>query len=77
MAETDGPMNYKRAADYLGITVGTLRNLVHGKKISCFKPSDNVVFFSRENLDAYAYRNQKLADFALRDKADELLNEKS
>jgi excisionase family DNA binding protein len=70
----NNPLNYERAADYLGISVNTLYSMVCNKKITCHKPSRKQIFFRREDLDAYAYRNKILADFEVNEKAEDILN---
>jgi len=68
------PLNVDRAADYLGVTTGAMYDMVHAKKVSCYKPSLKCLYFKKADLDAYAFRNRKASNFELSEKADELLN---
>ena len=70
----DGPLNLARAAEYLGIAKGSLRNLAGAGKVTFYKPGGKLLFFNREDLDAYAYRNRKLSDFEASNKAEAILN---
>jgi excisionase family DNA binding protein len=74
--EIDRPLKPSEAAEYLGLKKGSLYNLVHAGKITCYKPSGKLIFFRRKDLDAYAFRNQKLADFEVNRTAEDLLNMK-
>ena len=76
MTETDSPLNLKRAADYLGIAKQTLYHLVSQGKITSYKPSGKLVFFRREDLDAYAFQGRRLANSEVNKKAEEVLNRK-
>jgi excisionase family DNA binding protein len=70
----NNPLNAERAADYLGVPKKTLYGLVYRKDITFSKPSGKLLFFRREDLDAWAYRNTTLANFETEKKAEELLN---
>jgi excisionase family DNA binding protein len=70
----NNPLNAERAADYLGVSERTLYGLVCKKQITFSKPSGKLLFFRREDLDAWAYQNTTLAEFEVEKKADELLN---
>jgi excisionase family DNA binding protein len=71
----NNPLNAERAADYLGVSERTLHGLVYKKQITYSKPSGKLLFFRREDLDAWAYQNTILADFEVEKKAEELLNQ--
>ena len=69
----DGPMTPEAAAEYLSITRGSLYNLVHLKKITCYKPSGKMLYFRKADLDAYITRGQVLADFEVARNAERTL----
>ena len=75
MNEYNRPFTLAEAATYLSIAQGTLYNLVHSKRITCYKPSGKLLFFYRADLDAFVQRGQKLADFEVIKKAEGILNE--
>ena len=74
--ELNGPLNLFRAAEYLGIAKGTLYQLVHYKKIAYYKPSGKLLYFRKEDLDAYAFQCRVSADFEVNHKAEAILNRK-
>lgn len=46
-------LDYKQAADFLGVSMGTIYWWVHMRKIPHHKLSDRVVRFSKEDLDQW------------------------
>lgn len=43
-------MNYKEAAEYLGYSVGTLRQKVFYKKIPCYRSMNGRIYFLKNEL---------------------------
>ena len=68
------PVTIKQAAEYLGLKVGYMYQLIHHKKIPYFKPSGARVYFTQEDLEAYCFRNRISADYELNEQADKILN---
>lgn len=48
-----GLWNYEQAADYLGISVKTLRRWTAERKIETIRMSHTVVRFRKQDLDSY------------------------
>jgi excisionase family DNA binding protein len=74
MTETvQKPLNTKEAAAFLGLKKSYIYNLVHYGRLTAYKPGGKVLFFKQEDLERFAFRNKKTADFELAEKADTLL----
>jgi excisionase family DNA binding protein len=75
MTETvQKPLSITEAAQYLGYKKSYLYNLVHRGKLTAYKPGGKVLFFKQEDLERFAFRNKKAADFELAEQADQLIN---
>jgi excisionase family DNA binding protein len=70
------PMTMAEAVEYLGICRKTIYNLIWRKKIPCYKPNGRLVYFSREDLEKFMFRNRQAADYELNERAEALLNER-
>lgn len=58
------PLTSQEAADYLGIKLGYLYQLTHGKEIRYFRSKGGgKIYFRREDLDAWAF-GQEVAQAA-------------
>jgi excisionase family DNA binding protein len=68
------PLNLKEAAAFLGFKPSYIYNLVHFGRLTAYKPTGKVLFFKQEDLERFAFRNKKAADFELTGQADRLLN---
>ncbi|MDR2095488.1 MAG: helix-turn-helix domain-containing protein [Treponema sp.] len=74
MAETaQKPLNVKEAAEFLGLKPSYVYNLVHFGRLTAYKPGGKILFFKREDLERYAFRNRKAADYELAERADRAL----
>jgi excisionase family DNA binding protein len=74
MTETvQRPLNLKQAAEFLGFKPSYIYNLVHFGRLTAYKPSGKVLYFKQEDLERFAFRNKKTADFELAEKADQVL----
>jgi excisionase family DNA binding protein len=74
----DRAMGYVEAAAYTGLSKSRLYSLVNEKKIPHHKPSGTTggrVYFRREELDEYLYRNKTQADYEVEDRATEIVNQ--
>jgi excisionase family DNA binding protein len=71
-------MGIEEAAAYMGLSKSRLYSLVNEKKIPHHKPSGTTggrVYFRREELDEYLYRNKTQADYEVEDRATEIVNQ--
>jgi excisionase family DNA binding protein len=75
--DPDKPMGIEEAAAYLRISKGYLYILESQGKIPSYKPSGQGghVYFKREELDDYLFRNKTAADYEVEDKATEIVNQ--
>ena len=67
------PYTAQQAADFLGLKLNYLYNLVYNKKIPVYKPNGKILYFRESDLVAYAFRGRQAADFELKDQAIKLL----
>ena len=58
MNEIQRPLDVKQAAEFLGLKVSYLYNLVHFKKITGYRPGGKKLVFKISDLEKYLYRNQ-------------------
>jgi excisionase family DNA binding protein len=70
---TQKPLNLKQAAEFLGLKPSYIYNLVHFGRLTAYKPSGKVLFFKQEDLERFAFRNKRAADFELAEQADTIL----
>jgi excisionase family DNA binding protein len=68
------PLTAEAAAAFLGLTKGYLYKLVESKKISCHQPGGKILYFRKEDLEKYAFRNRIASRYELREKAETILN---
>jgi excisionase family DNA binding protein len=73
MNEATKPLNVEEAASYLHITRAYLYNLVHYRKITAYKPGGKMLLFKLQDLENYAFRNQKGDSTKLSEQADSIL----
>jgi excisionase family DNA binding protein len=75
MAElSERPLGIAEAAEFLGLSKNYLHKLCHLGKITFYKPGGGRVLFKMDDLEQYAFRNRRAADYELSDKADQVLN---
>jgi excisionase family DNA binding protein len=70
----DRPLNSREAASFLGISLGSLHNLMHKKKITYYKPGGKLAYFREKDLRRFMYQNRCRADWDLEIVADQILN---
>ena len=58
MNEIQKPLDVKLAADFLGLKVSYVYNLVFDKKLTAYKPGGKKLVFKISDLEKYLYRNQ-------------------
>jgi len=74
MNETQKPLSVQEAAAFLGLKPSYIYNLVFYGKLTAYRPCGKLLVFKQSDLEAYAFRNRKSADFELSGKADRVLN---
>jgi excisionase family DNA binding protein len=70
-------LTVREAAEYTGISSGTLYVLTHGRKIPFYKPLGKKIYFKRSELDNFMFRNKQPADYEISEAADAKLNGKA
>jgi len=73
MTESTKPLSVEEAAAYLHIKPSSLYNLVHYGKITAYKPGGKILLFKIQDIEKYAFRNQKGDDAELSEQADAIL----
>ena len=58
--QTEKPLTFKEARDYLGFSSSYLYKLTSLQLIPHYKPSGKVIFFSKEELRAWVYSHRIL-----------------
>ena len=61
--ENSNPLTVEDAAAYTHLSKGYLYQLAYYRKIPHFKPTGGRIFFKKEDLDNFIYRNRRPADF--------------
>ncbi|MDR2785680.1 MAG: helix-turn-helix domain-containing protein [Treponema sp.] len=70
---TQKPLTTKEAAEFLGLSPNYIHQLVHGKKLTAYKPGGKLLYFKQADLEAYAFQKRTLADFEANAAADRIL----
>ena len=55
--QTDKPLTFEEAADYLGLSKSYLYKLTSANKIPHYKPQGKRVYFAKVELDTWLLRN--------------------
>jgi excisionase family DNA binding protein len=76
LEDVNRPMTADTAAVFLGFSKGYLYKLVSANKIAYYRPGGKILYFLREDLEKYAYRNHVASMYEVREKAEALLNGK-
>jgi excisionase family DNA binding protein len=56
-------MNVKEAAIYIGVSRDYVYKLVRRKKIPCYVPFDGRIYFKRDEIEEFLFRNKQPADY--------------
>jgi excisionase family DNA binding protein len=72
--EENKPLTAEAAALFLGFSKGYLYKLVAANRIAYHRPGGKILYFTREDLEKYAYRNRVASKYEVREKADAILN---
>jgi excisionase family DNA binding protein len=67
------PLNVQEAAAFLGFKPSYIYNLVHFGRLTAYKPGGKILLFKQSDLEKFAFRNKKSADFELSEQADTIL----
>ena len=70
------PLSVTEASEYCGLSKTYLYKLIHLGKISHYKPMGGKVFFRKNELDDFIFRNRVSADYELKEQAEQLLANK-
>ena len=62
------PLNVKQASEFLSLKPSYIYNLVFYGKLTAYKPGGKYLLFKESDLEAYAFRNKRTADFELNTK---------
>jgi excisionase family DNA binding protein len=57
MNEIQKPLSVQQAAEFLGLKVSYIYNLIHFGKLTAYKPSGKKLLFKVSDLERYAYGN--------------------
>jgi excisionase family DNA binding protein len=57
MSETQKPLDVKAAAEFLGLKVSYIYNLIHFGKLTAYRPGGKRLLFKVSDLERYAYGN--------------------
>jgi excisionase family DNA binding protein len=68
------PLTIEEAAEFMGLSAGTLYQLAHKKQIPFYKPFGKKNYFKKSELEAFLFRNKTAAEHELSTKADAVLN---
>ncbi len=70
----DQPLNIERASEYLGIKKATLYNWIHQNRIPHYKPGGSKVFFSRLELNKWAFMHKIMTKEEIDDAVHRYIN---
>jgi excisionase family DNA binding protein len=70
----DKPFSVAEAMEFLNVSRGHMYNLMSQNKIPYYKPEGKLAYFKREDLEKFAYRNRRYADYEKAELADAILN---
>ena len=68
-----GALDIKDAAAFLRLKPTYIYQLVHGRKLTAYKPGGKKMYFRQSDLEAYAFRNRQMSDHEAREMADNIL----
>lgn len=67
------PLGVAEAAAFTGYSVKYVYKLIHLGMIPYFKPTGGKVWFKREDLETFMFRERRAADYELRAEANRIL----
>ena len=56
-------------AEYMGISLSTLYKMTHARIVPCYKPTGKLLFFDREEIEAWLLSNRVCTDAELQAEA--------
>ena len=72
--QTEKPLTFNEAAQYLDISKSYLYKLTCSNKIPHYKPQGKRLYFAKSELDTWIFRNQVKTTGAIEQEADDLVN---
>ena len=75
--QSEKPLPFKEAAEYLGVSKSYLYKLTSFNKISFYKPNGKKIYFSKSDLDTWILRNRVSSKEEIEVKANSYLNKRS
>lgn len=71
---TDKPLNFDEACKYLSISKSYLYKKTCRKEIPYFKPNGKLIYFSKNELDTWIFRNRYKTNSELEAEAESFVN---
>ena len=69
------PLSVADAASFHGYSTAYLYKLIHLGKVPHYKPQGGRVFFKQKELEQFAFRGRKSADYELAERAERFMTE--
>ena len=71
--QTEKPLTFEEAADYLGLSKSYLYKLTCSNKIPHYKPQGKRLYFSKSELDIWLFRNPVKTTGKIEQEADDYI----
>lgn len=72
--QNEKPLNFIQAAKYIDVSKSYLYKLTSGGEISHFKPHGKRIYFKKEDLDNWVFKNRIKSNEEIQEEADKFLN---
>jgi excisionase family DNA binding protein len=72
--QTNKPLSFRKASEYLGISLSYLYKLTSLKKIPHYKPNGKMIYFVKSELDQWIINNPSKPNEGLNGKPSEYIN---
>jgi excisionase family DNA binding protein len=67
----DQPLNIQRASEYLGLAKSTMYQMIYKKTIPHYKPTGKMVYFSRLELNKWAFMHKIMTVEEMNEKSNQ------
>ena len=67
------PLGVMEAADFTGYSQKYIYKLVHLGMVPYYKPTGGKIWFKREDLERFMFRERRAADYELREEAGRIM----
>jgi excisionase family DNA binding protein len=67
-------LSTEKVAQFTGYSKAYIYHLVYQRKIPCYKPNGQRLFFKKSELENFLFRGKQATGYELSNKADEILN---